>query len=204
MVPRRGFTPQGGINFDSPVAKQQKRKIPKGIFLFCDYPQVLLFVPSHIARKGECEGETFAGFPTRVQSSARRRSLLRSKSAAPKKKRHTFVCLFFFGAAILLCKIGRLRAGDWTRAGEPVKGSPLTLPLPCDIREFGQQNLRVATKKPFPSGNGFFACRGGMRNEFRLRTASPSMGSASVERYCSYAAINSFFLCPHPTACAVI
>ena len=88
MVPRRGFTPQGGINFDSPAAKQQKRKIPKGIFLFCDYPQVLLFAPSHIARKGECEGETFAGFPTRVQSPARRRPILRSKIAAPKKYDH--------------------------------------------------------------------------------------------------------------------
>ena len=44
LVPRRGFTPQGGINFDSPAAKQQKRKIPKGIFLFCDCPQVLLSV----------------------------------------------------------------------------------------------------------------------------------------------------------------
>ena len=53
----------------------------------------------HTARKGECEGETFAGFPTRVQSSARRRPLLHSKSAAPKKKRHTNVCLFFFGAS---------------------------------------------------------------------------------------------------------
>ena len=50
------------------------------------------------ARKGECEGETFAGFPTRVQSPARRRPLLHSKSAAPKKKRHTNVWLFFFGA----------------------------------------------------------------------------------------------------------
>ena len=65
----------------------------------CDYSQVLLFAPSHIARKGECEGETFAGFPTRVQSSARRRPLLHSKSVAPKKKRHTNVCLFFFGAS---------------------------------------------------------------------------------------------------------
>ena len=52
----------------------------------CDYPQVLLFAPSHIARKGECEGETFAGFPTRVQSPARRRPILRSKIAAPKKR----------------------------------------------------------------------------------------------------------------------
>ena len=88
LAPRRGFTPRGGINFDSPAAKQQKRKMPKGIFLFCDYPQVLLFAPSHIARKGECEGETFAGFPTRVQSPARRRPILRSKIAAPQKYDH--------------------------------------------------------------------------------------------------------------------
>lgn len=85
LVPRRGFTLKG-INFESPETKQQKRKTPNGAFLFCDYPQVLLFAPSHIARKGECEGETFAGFPTRVQSPARRRPLLRSKSAAPETK----------------------------------------------------------------------------------------------------------------------
>ena len=80
------------------VYRQAERKIPFGIFLFCDYPQVLLFAPSHIARKGECEGETFAGFPTRVQSPARRRPLLRSKSAAPKKKdTHMGVFLFWSG-----------------------------------------------------------------------------------------------------------
>nr|DAI28368.1 MAG TPA: hypothetical protein [Caudoviricetes sp.] len=33
LVPRRGFTLKG-INFDSPEARRQKRKIPKGIFLF--------------------------------------------------------------------------------------------------------------------------------------------------------------------------
>ena len=44
LVPRRGFTPQGGINFDSPEARQQKRKIPKGVFLFCDCPPLLLSV----------------------------------------------------------------------------------------------------------------------------------------------------------------
>ena len=82
----------------SKSAAPKKKDTHVGVFLFCDRPQVLLFALPHTARKGECEGETFAGFPTRVQSSARRRSLLRSKSAAPKKKRHTFVCLFFFGA----------------------------------------------------------------------------------------------------------
>ena len=54
----------------------------------CDCPQVLLSALPHIARKGECEGETFAGFPTRVQSPARRRPILRSKIAAPKKYDH--------------------------------------------------------------------------------------------------------------------
>ena len=50
------------------------------------------------ARKGECEGETFAGFPTRVQSPARRQPLLRSKSVAPKKKdTHVGVFLFWSG-----------------------------------------------------------------------------------------------------------
>ena len=88
LAPRRGFTPQGGINFDSPAAKQQKRKIPKGIFLFCGCLPLLLSVLPHTARKGECEGKTFAGFPTRVQSPARRRSILRSKIAAPKKYNH--------------------------------------------------------------------------------------------------------------------
>ena len=38
---------------------------------FCDRPQVLLPVPPHIARKRVGEGETFASFPTRVQSPAR-------------------------------------------------------------------------------------------------------------------------------------
>ena len=64
----------------------------------CDCPQVLLSALPPTARKGECEGETFAGFPTRVQSPARRRPLLRSKSAAPKKKdTHVGVFLFWSG-----------------------------------------------------------------------------------------------------------
>ena len=97
LVPRRGFTLKG-INFDSPEARRQKRKIPKGIFLFCGCPQVLLSALLPTARKGECEGETFAGFPTRVQSPARRRPILRSKIAAPKKKdTHEGVFLFWSG-----------------------------------------------------------------------------------------------------------
>ena len=76
----------------------KKKHHPDGWCFFCDWVQILLSAPLHIARKGECEGETFAGFPTRVQSSARRRPLLRSKSAAPKKKdTHVGVFLFWSG-----------------------------------------------------------------------------------------------------------
>ena len=56
----------------------------------------------------------------------------------------------------MLRKIGRLRAGDRRRVGEPVKGSPLTLPLPCDMRGCEQQNLRVITKRKTPVGVSFF------------------------------------------------
>ena len=92
------FAPVEAASSSLPAAFQKENTILTDGVSFCDYPQVLLFAPSHIARKGECEGETFAGFPARVQSPARRRPILRSKIAAPKKKRHTFVCLFFFGA----------------------------------------------------------------------------------------------------------
>ena len=80
-----------------PAAFQKENTILSDGGSFCDYPQVLLFAPSHIARKGECEGETFAGFPTRVQSPARRRPILRSKIAAPKRKTTQRV-VFLFGA----------------------------------------------------------------------------------------------------------
>ena len=72
-----------------PAAFQKETPSCRMVFLFviahrfcC--PCALLY----IARKGECEGETFAGFPTRVQSPARRRPILRSKIAAPKKYDH--------------------------------------------------------------------------------------------------------------------
>lgn len=62
---------------------------------FCDYPQVLLFAPSHIARKGECEGETMAGFPARVPSPARRRPLFAKQKVLHQKEKTHAVCLFF-------------------------------------------------------------------------------------------------------------
>ena len=92
------FAPVEAASSSLPAAFQKENTILTDGVSFCDYPQVLLFAPSHIARKGECEGETFAGSPTRVQSPARRRPLLRSKSAAPKKKdTHVGVFLFWSG-----------------------------------------------------------------------------------------------------------
>ena len=76
---------------------------------FCDCPQVLLFAPSHIARKEECEGETFAGFPTRVQSPARRRPIWRSKIAAPKKYDHPLGGRIFLERATRKAPKRRLR-----------------------------------------------------------------------------------------------
>ena len=43
---------------------------------FCEYPQVLLFAPSHIARKGECEGCAPQG-AFRSATDAKRRHLAR-------------------------------------------------------------------------------------------------------------------------------
>ena len=48
--------------------------------------------------RGSVRGEPLTGSPTRVQSPARRRPLLRSKSAAPKRKHHPDGWCFLFGA----------------------------------------------------------------------------------------------------------
>ena len=119
----------------------------------CDYPQVLLFAPSHIARKGECEGETFAGFPTRVQSPARRRPILRSKIAAPKKNDHPMGGRFFWSG----------RRGSNSLPGIPrmavaIRRSPAS---PLDLTRFAQVEaasspvLRHIPKRiPHPVGWG--------------------------------------------------
>ena len=49
--------------------------------------------------RGSVRGEPLTGSPTRVQSPARRRPLLRSKSAAPKRKHHPDGWCFLFGAS---------------------------------------------------------------------------------------------------------
>ena len=75
----------------------------------CDCPQVLLSALPHIARKGECEGGAFDGFPHSRSITARRRPLLRSKSAAPKRKHHPDGWCFFLERATRKAPKRRLR-----------------------------------------------------------------------------------------------
>ena len=80
------------------VAEPKNKRPPLAVFYSVNTTGFVIS-PPHTARKGACEGGTFAGFPPHVQSPARRRPLLHSKSAAPAKKRHPKGCLFFAGAS---------------------------------------------------------------------------------------------------------
>ena len=66
-------------------------------YSFCDYPQVLLFAPSHIARKGECEGGTFDGFP-HSRSITRPQATTFAEQKCCSKKKDTRRGVFLFGA----------------------------------------------------------------------------------------------------------
>ena len=140
------FAPVEAASSSLPATFRKENTILTDGVSFCDRPQVLLFALPHTARKGECEGGTFAGFPTRVQSSARRRSLLRSKSAAPKKKRHTFVCLFFFVIVHRFCCLhSRTSQGRGSVRGEPLTGSPTRVQSPARRRA---TRLELASRHP--------------------------------------------------------
>ena len=60
-----------------------------GWFPFCDCPQALLSALPHIARKGECEGGTFDGFPhsRSVKDRACAVQFLQSKNCKPRSTR---------------------------------------------------------------------------------------------------------------------
>ena len=70
------------------------------------------------------------------------------------KKKDTPTGVFLFGAALLLRKSGRLRAGDLTCKGNPTKVSPAYIPFLAIYRSVhGQQNLWAITKKDFKRTN---------------------------------------------------
>ena len=114
--------------------------------------------PPPTARKGECEGETFAGFPTRVQSPARRRPLLRSKSAAPKKKdTHVGVFLFWSGRRGSNSLPGIPRMADAIRRN-PASPLDLTRSAPVEAASSSSPSVKFQKKTPsFWMGSSFGA-----------------------------------------------
>ena len=81
-------------------AAEHAKETPPGwvVFLFVIVHRFCCLHSRPPQGRGSVRGEPLTGSPTRVQSPARRRSLLRSKSAAPKKKdTHVGVFLFWSG-----------------------------------------------------------------------------------------------------------
>ena len=77
--------------------RHAKKPFPDGNGFFCGYPQVLLSELPYIARKGECEGGTFDGFPrsrpvTRPQATDFAQQNRRTK----KEETHECVSLLFW------------------------------------------------------------------------------------------------------------
>ena len=83
----------------SKIAAPKEKRHPKGcLFSFVAAHMFCCLHSRPPQGRGSVRGEPLTGSPTRVQSPARRRPLLRSKSAAPKKKdTHVGVFLFWSG-----------------------------------------------------------------------------------------------------------
>ena len=89
---RPPFLP-GGI-----VCPAPKKETPAGVSFFVGANRFCCLHSRPPQGRGSVRGEPLTGSPTRVQSPARRRPLLRSKSAAPKRKHHPDGWCFLFGA----------------------------------------------------------------------------------------------------------
>ena len=81
-----------------------------------------------------------------------------TKPVGSHKKKGTRTGVFLFGAALLLRKSARLRAGDLTCKGNPTKVSLAYIPFLAIYRSaHGQQNLWAITKKyDHPLGGRIF------------------------------------------------
>ena len=95
-----------------------KKETPAGVSFFVGAHRFCCLHSRPPQGRGSVRGEPLTGSPTRVQSPARRRPLLRSKSAAPKKESHPPGCLSFFGAG----DEARLATGI-PRMAEPFAGA---------------------------------------------------------------------------------
>ena len=129
----------------------QKRKTPMWVSFFFVIVHRFCCLHSRTSQgRGSVRGEPLTGSPTRVQSPARRRPILRSKIAAPKKYDHPL------GGRIFLERATRLElAPGIPRMAEPFAGA---LPLPLDLTRFAQVEVASSTcprhskKKNHPVG----------------------------------------------------
>ena len=85
---------------------------------FCDYPQVLLSALPPTARKGECEGGTFDGFPHSRSIARPQATTFAEQKCCSKKEKHPAWVSFFFGAG----DEARLATGI-PRMAEPFAGA---------------------------------------------------------------------------------
>ncbi len=126
--------------------------------------------------RGSVRGEPLTGSPTRVQSPARRRPLLRSKSAAPKKKdTHVGVFLFWSGRR----SSTRYRHPTNGRAIRRSPAGPLDLTRFAPV-EAASSSLPATFQKEntiLTDGVSFCDCprKSKKRNEARLATGIPRM-----------------------------
>ena len=108
------------------------------------------------------------------------RGVQTTKPVGNHKKKDTPTGVFLFGAALLLRKSGRLRAGDLTCKGNPTKVSLAYIPFLAIYRSaHGQQNLWAITKKETRhAARLFFAAQGirylRVKKEGGRRASAPS------------------------------
>ena len=108
----------------SKIAAPKEKRHPKGcLFSFVTAHMFCCLHSRPPQGRGSVRGEPLTGSPTRVQSPARRRPLLRSKSAAPKKKdTHVGVFLFWCARRDLNCRGAVLRRVDRCREVLEIQG----------------------------------------------------------------------------------
>ena len=89
---------------DTTVSAEEhaKKSPPKWVVIYVITHRFCCSHPRISQGRGSVRGEPLTGSPTRVQSPARRRPLLRSKSAAPKRKHHPDGWCFFLERATRL------------------------------------------------------------------------------------------------------
>ena len=98
--------------------------------------------------RGSVRGEPLTGSPTRVQSPARRRPILRSKSAAPKKKdTHVGVFLFWSGRRGSNSLPGIPRMADAIRRN-PASPLDLTRSAPVEAASSSSPSVKFQKKTP--------------------------------------------------------